>query len=145
MSVGAAADTATTSQAHEVACPRCGAKGRKVGALTIRSLLALEPRSRFDGGDGFLFCKTEACEAVYFEAQRGEQFREADLMVPVFHKYADPSRLVCYCFGHTVKAVGDDAARTGTSTIADDIADKCRQGLDRCQGTSPQGSCCLVG
>lgn len=144
MSIGAAADATNKIKTKAVsACPQCGAKGRKVGALTMRSLLFTEALNHFDKSDSFLFCKTEACEVVYFGARRGEPFREAELRVPVFQKSADPLRLVCYCFGHTVKAVRDDALRSDTASIADDITDKCRQGLDRCEETNPQGSCCL--
>lgn len=109
----------------------------------MRSLLSADAANRLDGSDGFLFCKTEACEVVYFEGGGGEQFRESDLTVPVFQKSQNPLRLVCYCFEHTAQAVRDDAVRAGTSTIADEIADKCRQGLDRCEQMNPQGSCCL--
>ncbi len=109
----------------------------------MRSLLSAEAQSRFDERRGFLFCKTEACEVVYFGAQGSEQYLEADLTVSVFQKSNDPSCLVCYCFGHTVEAVREDAVRTGSSTIADDITEKCRQGLDRCEQENPQGSCCL--
>ena len=73
-------------------CPRCGEKGRKVGSITLRSLLSAEAKKRFDENDTFLFCKTKTCDIVYFDTQRREQLR---------------------------------------------------QGLDRCEETNPQGSCCL--
>ncbi len=124
-------------------CPRCGAEGRKVAPLTMRSLLSAGAQSRFDETREFLFCKTEACGVVYFGARRSEQYLQADLTVPVLQKSNDPSRLVCYCFGHTVEAIREDAVRTGASTIVDDITEKCREGLDSCEETNPQGSCCL--
>jgi len=124
-------------------CPQCGAKGRKVEALTLLSLISAEARNRLGKGDGFRFCATATCEVVYFEPRTGDRFRKADLAVPVFQKSTNPSRLVCYCFEHSVKAVREDAVHTGESTIAEAITQMCRQGLDRCEELNPQGSCCL--
>ena len=144
MSTGAATNPATTGRAAALSsCPQCGAKGSKVGSITLRSLLSAEAHKQLDGRDTFFFCKTKMCEVVYFDAQRGKQFRDADLTVPVFQKSADPSCPVCYCFGYTVNDVRDDELRTGTASITDDITEKCRQGLDRCEETNRKGVCCL--
>ncbi len=144
MNAPAKSEPTAIGQEHVAStCPRCGTKGRKVALLTMRSLLLAEAQSRFDETRKFLFCNTDVCEVVYLGAQGGEQYLEADLTVPVFQKSDDPSCLVCYCFGHTVEAVREDAVRTGAPTIADDITEKCRQGLDSCEETNPQGACCL--
>lgn len=140
----AAAFTPTQSKTRAPSsCPRCGARGRKVAAVTLGSLLCAKAARRFDGSPGFRFCKTETCDVVYFDSLSATLFQTHDLGVPVFQKSTDPTRLVCYCFEHTVEAVREDASATGASAIADDVAAKCRRGLARCEQMNPQGSCCL--
>lgn len=131
------ADATTTT-----ACPECGTKGRKVEAVTLRSLLSEEAASRLNG-TSYRFCKADGCDVVYYSEGNEERFVAADLRVPVFQKSAEPSRFVCYCFEHRVADIEDEVARTGSSVVPDRITEKCRQGLDRCEEMNPQGACCL--
>ncbi len=124
-------------------CPRCAAKGRRVGSLTMSALLCSEAARRFAAGADFHFCKTRKCEVVYFDRQNGSLFTTDDLDTKVFQKSPDPQRLVCYCFAHTVADVLQEIARSGSSGITDDVAHKCRSGRARCERMNPQGSCCL--
>lgn len=121
-------------------CPSCGAKGKKVEHVTVRALVA---RHVPENAGGFRFCATPDCDTAYFEAATGARFSKTDVKVPVFQKVAGSERPVCYCFGRSVADIEADVRRTGTSTIPDDIAEKCRQGLDRCEELNPQGTCCL--
>ncbi len=124
-------------------CPRCAAKGRAVQPVTLESLLVDTARARLSASSEFRFCKTPDCDVVYFSADGGTLFTTSDLAVTVFQKSEDPSRYVCYCFEHTVESIENEVHRTGTSRVPDQIADLCKQGLDRCEETNPQGSCCL--
>jgi len=124
-------------------CPECGRTGRRVGAVTLGALLAAPARERAGDLEGYRFCRTVHCGVVYFSERTGARFCTRDVSVPVFQKSAEPSRPVCYCFDHTVAAVQEDVARTGRSAIPDSIAEKCRQGLERCAEANPQGVCCL--
>lgn len=127
---------------NQADCPSCAEKGRKLHAVTPRSLLSEGALSRLTGDPEVRFCRNAACAVVYY-ADGIEPFATGDVRVPVFQKLTEPTRLVCYCFEHTVAAVEDEVLRTGASAVPDEIADKCRQGLDRCEEMNPQGSCCL--
>lgn len=121
-------------------CPSCGDKGRSIKPITVASLLT-NPAT-VPAPDGFLFCKRATCDVVYFHPRRG-RVTKRDVRVPVFQKEADPARLVCYCFAHSVAEIEADVQRTGDSQVFANVTDKCRQGLDRCEEENPQGSCCL--
>jgi hypothetical protein len=125
---------------EEGRCPSCGAKGKRVGPVTIDALVK-QPVP--DGTEGFRFCATDDCDTVYFRGGAGPRFSRADVEVPVFQKEIGSERLVCYCFGHRVAAIESEVRETGSSKIPDEIAEKCRRGLDRCEALNPQGTCCL--
>jgi hypothetical protein len=125
-------------------CPRCGGEGRNVSAATIAAMIGPATRTRLASLDGFRFCGAAGCDAVYFQPASGELILCADMTVPVFQKSADPERLVCYCFKHTVAEIQQEArAAGGVSGIAADIKARCAQGLDDCERNNPQGACCL--
>jgi len=114
-----------------------------VSSITLRSLLCRRAVEDARSLDDFLFCRTASCELVYFKNEPAARFLKDDLTLTVFQKSTEPQRLVCYCFGHSAKEVGDNAVAGRTARIADEIAEKCRSGLDRCEEMNPQGSCCL--
>jgi len=111
--------------------------------MTLESLLSPKSRLRFKSLDGFLFCATPACDVAYFHSATGDRAGCAEVRVPIFQKRTEPERLVCYCFRHTVAAIQQEVREAGKSRIAMDIKAKCAQGLDDCEHTNPQGSCCL--
>lgn len=122
------------------ACPECGATGRKVGLMTLEALLSESAWGRLGIAENYRFCKTETCDVAYFGDRT---FQRADVRVPIFQKSTEPSRLVCYCFGHKVNEIEDEVWRTGASAVPDAIGQKCKDGLDHCEEANPQGSCCL--
>ncbi|MBI2061004.1 MAG: copper chaperone Copz family protein [Nitrospirae bacterium] len=124
-------------------CPACGTQGRKVKTITLVSLLTKAALKCLNGSGGYRFCKGGACEIVYFHEADGIRFVARDIKVPVFQKSTGDSRTVCYCFEHTVRSIEEEVRRTGKSGALDSIAEKCRQGLDRCEELNPQGACCL--
>lgn len=127
----------------ERACPACGRRGRKVERLTLESLLSARAKARLKGASEFRFCRTPGCDVVYYRPGGGERFVSGDVRVPIFQKSSAPWRFVCYCFEHRVDEIEDEVGRTGASAAFERITDKCRQGLDRCKETNPQGACCL--
>lgn len=133
----------SVAETNNNACPSCGEKGKAVKPVTLKSLLTDEAQRRADDLDGFRFCPTPGCDVAYYRAG-GDRFVVGDVRVPIGQKQTDASRLVCYCFDHTASEIEADVEASGTSTIPDDIAAKCKQGLDRCPETNPQGSCCLA-
>ncbi|RMG10755.1 MAG: hypothetical protein D6729_19065 [Deltaproteobacteria bacterium] len=124
------------------ACPQCGAIGRIVSSVTLEAMLKPEAKARRGGGP-YHFCKTPECPVVYYPEDGTAPFDTGDVRVTVFQKSTDPERLVCYCFEHRVSEIEAEVARTGTSKVPDEIAEKCRLGLEHCEDANPQGSCCL--
>jgi len=125
------------------ACPSCGRPGKSVAPLTVVSLLTDDARGRTNRTDGFRFCREAACAVTYFQPDTGLSFTKQDVRVRVGSKESTSPRPVCYCFGHSVEDIEHDVARTGDSGIPAAIAERCRQGLARCEETNPQGACCL--
>jgi len=105
-------------------------------------LLVDAAKPRLDGQHDLRFCGRSDCDVVYF-GEGGLRFGTHDLRVLVFEKSTERSRSVCYCFEHTVADIEDEVRRTGGSEVPDRIAAACKQGLDRCEETNPQGTCCL--
>lgn len=124
-------------------CPDCGERGRPVKPITIASLLRPAALARLDRQDGWRFCPSAACDTAYFHEVAEERVPKQDVRVRIGKKESSSPRPLCYCFGHTVEDVDAEVAVAGVSRLADAITEKCRQGLDRCPETNPQGSCCL--
>ena len=123
-------------------CPRCSAVGRSVGAVTLRGVLKPEALERLDDLGGFRFCATPGCGLAYYGSS--EQTVELpELRVRVGVKETHDPRPLCYCFDFTARDI-ESAVRThGVCSIPDEITEKCRAGLDRCEETNPRGACCL--
>ena len=121
-------------------CPNCGEKGRSVTSTTLSSHLTDSAKTGLNSTEGFLFCANPACDVTYFGPRA---FLTSDVRFPVFQKSADPQRLVCYCFNHSVAEIEEEILKTGTTTVLSSIRDSCKRGLDQCEKNNPQGSCCL--
>lgn len=131
------------SSDEKMRCPSCGKKGRSVKPITVKSLVADAARSHVDRTDGFRFCSEPSCDVAYFHPETDDRFSRSDVRVRIGQKETSPPRPICYCFDHTAEEIEDEVARTGSSRVVDEITQKCRQGLDRCEETNPQGACCL--
>jgi hypothetical protein len=121
-----------------MACPRCGAKGRRVKPVTLSSLI--KPETPLQGAS-WRFCREPCCTAVYFEESTGEVVEASGLTVRVGLKEHRPDRPICYCFGFSAADIV--AAASTPATIFPRVSERCRRGEDRCEETNPQGSCCL--
>ena len=124
-------------------CPDCHQIGKAVKSITLESLLTKDALVRVKNLDGFRFCSTPGCKVAYFRSSSDDILTITDVRVPVGQKLTEPSRTLCYCFGHTVAQIESEVVATGTSTVMAEIAAKCKQGLDRCPESNPQGSCCM--
>lgn len=120
-------------------CPSCLHPARSVAVTTVQHLAKVAPAPEWDAA---WFCATLDCEVVYFR-EDGEHILQAGVRVPVFQKETELARPVCYCFGHSAADVASATRENGSNRIVDDITKACRQGLDRCEETNPQGRCCL--
>lgn len=124
-------------------CPRCGAKGSSVDAITLKALLSGEGLSRGVPAAP-RFCGTPRCPVVYFDNAHPAVFEEALVTVAVHAKHLeDGSVPVCYCFGHTPETIRHELASTGRSNASKTIAAEVKAGHCACEVKNPKGTCCL--
>ena len=145
-------------------CPRCNRKGRRVSAVTLRSLLK-EEYARHLPGDaesgctsdettgegccpvsvdaGWRFCDSPDCDVVYFSERDDTVFVKSQLKVSVGIKEQAGERPLCYCFGHSVASIKEELRSKGHSGALEDIRAKMKDPGCRCETTNPSGSCCL--
>ncbi|MBT9555537.1 MAG: cation transporter [Myxococcales bacterium] len=128
-------------RSHPASCPECGEVGRTVNAATIVAQVRLDPVPATVEPGTWRVCRSPRCRVVYFHGTQVLS-RGATLVTP-FHKSSDPDRLVCFCFRYTARAVLDDHAAHGRSTIAADIRSRCGRGEQDCIRKNPEGRCCL--
>ncbi|OFV85732.1 MAG: hypothetical protein A2V74_10655 [Acidobacteria bacterium RBG_16_70_10] len=121
-------------------CPECGRSGREVERITVKAMLRPQALARLSAPE-HRFCATASCPVVYFG--RGEVFRRADVLVPVFQKEPSGNRTVCYCFAVTEEDVRREVGASGRATSADRITELVKAGRCACEVRNPQGSCCL--
>lgn len=119
-------------------CPTNGRPGRGVDSLTLKALLAV-PLTELTAGEYF-FCPAAECPTVYYRADGGQHFDEADLREAVFQKHpANETSLVCYCFRHAVGSIRRNLLQTGSSTVVEQITAGIRAGQCACDLRNPQG------
>ena len=124
-----------------VACPVCGEKGKPVQGQTVKALLSVTLRQAQNAE--YLFCRTRACQVVYFTPDGKQTFNTQQVRERVFQKEPNADDVfVCYCFRHTAGEIRAASSETRAS-ILEDIntgiqADQCA-----CDLRNPQGSCCL--
>lgn len=135
--------TSDQNEALPDTCPSCGNRGKPVKPVTIESLVVEAARARVGAADGFHFCAEPSCDVSYFHPESGARIGRFEVRVRIGQKVAEAPRPICYCFDHTLEEIEGEVAATGSSKVAHQITEKCRQGLDRCEVTNPQGSCCL--
>lgn len=121
-------------------CPGCGTVGRGVSRITVEAMLRADALARLEAGD-LRFCGTPGCRVVYFGSR--ERFLLEEIGVPVFQKAVPGDRTVCYCFAVTERAIEDELAGTGGSTVVERISALVKADRCACELKNPQGSCCL--
>jgi hypothetical protein len=121
----------------------CGNPGNPVSGITIESLVKEEHRSLLTSPEGFSFCPTPDCAAVYFNNDADEYIEKEDVKVRVGIKETEDPVPLCYCFGWTQKKIDDEIARTGKCLAVEDITVKMKTSGCDCQRNNPSGMCCL--
>ena len=122
-------------------CPVTRSAGKRVPAITVRSVVRGDHVPQVEGRDWF-FCDRPDCDAVYF-ASDGETISKSALKVRVGLKEKESPRPVCYCFGHTVESIEEEIARTGRSTVGASVTERVKAGECSCEILNPKGTCCL--
>lgn len=100
------------SAKHEIVCPECNQKGKKVPSVTVTSLVEAEFRPRISD-QTYFFCEEPNCNVVYFSEDASSSFTKGQLSVRVGLKETVDPITVCYCFGHTVSSIRDEIKETG--------------------------------
>ncbi len=154
-------ETQTTTE-KRVTCPSCQSKGKRVGPLTLNSLLksvateSLGKKSEspegcdtaagcqtISAGTGWRFCNSQGCDVVYFSEECDATFKQSQLRVEVGVKETTGERPLCYCFGHSVASLKDELQAKGHSDALEDVRQKMKDPGCRCETENPSGSCCL--
>lgn len=89
----------------------------------------------------FYFCTDPACDRVYFSAD--QQFRTAEIRVPVWQKEPFGARMVCYCFGEDEAEMRREIETTGGCLAASRVREHIAAKRCACEIRNPRGSCCL--
>ena len=119
-------------------CPRCGSKGKPVGADTLKSFLTDEQRRGVS--EPANFCPSPKCEVVYFDSFE-RTVLSADIQRPVYPK--DPTAPICGCFGLTREDVERDV-REGVTTRVKAIIEKAKSSAVRCRKMAANGKPCIA-
>jgi hypothetical protein len=124
-------------------CPVNGARGKKVPAETLKSLLVRLPFEL--PPTVYYFCATTDCDVVYFPFDRAAPvFRTAEVRVAVGAKQpGQDEALLCYCFGVTRGQLHREVAETGNSETPARIRAEVAAGRCACELRNPSGRCCL--
>ena len=122
-------------------CPLCGKAAKGVLVKTLEHLLTDDAKAKLDSLEGFHYCKTPTCEAVYF---RGDEVLKQDaLTVTVGLKKGASPATVCYCFDWTKEKIKAELEATGKTTALEDIKAKMEDPGCSCEILNPSGQCCL--
>lgn len=125
-----------------MACPACGTRSKKVGAITVKSLVRRLPFGMAPAQ--YYFCAAPGCDVVYFPSHpSAPTFRTGDLWVRVGLKAERDPIPVCYCFGVERQEIADEVQWTGRSAVSERIKAEIRAGNCACEVKNPSGNCCL--
>src|SRR6266436_8758116 len=137
-SVNAKSDTAPAV----TACPANGTRSKRVGMLTVKSLVRQLPLGM--PNTQYYFCDSSDCEVVYFALDaEAPRFCREDLVVRVGAKETVDPIPICYCFGFTRQDIWGEIRSTGKSNVAMRITAEVEAGRCACEVKNPSGKCCL--
>lgn len=123
-------------------CPLCNNEANKVSTQTLKALLKNETKETLTSLEGFHYCKTSPCKAVYFRSD--EILTQEDVSVSVGLKNSALVKNYCYCFGWTQNKIEDDIIKTRTSNAINDIKSKMSSIGCSCETKNPSGKCCMA-
>lgn len=125
-----------------MSCPECGSRSKRVGMITVKSLVRNLPFGLVPAQ--YYFCEAHACPVVYFPSNpQAPTFHQKDLLVRVGVKEKHDPIPVCYCFGVTRRDIIEEVQQTGRSTVAGRIKAEVKAGNCACEVKNPSSKCCL--
>jgi len=135
-------DCCSVQPKGKVKCPLCGNEAKGVLVKTLNALLKDETKQRLDFLEGFYYCKTFTCKAIYFRGN--ETLDQKDVSVSVGLKESASVKNYCYCFGWTEDRMIEDIKTNGKSNAITDIQFKMKSIGSSCEVKNPSGKCCQV-
>src|SRR6266704_3618294 len=124
-----------------MACPANGRRSKRVGMLTVKSLIRKLPLGM--PNTQYYFCDASDCDVVYFAFDaEAPRFRREDLVVRVGAKETADPIPICYCFGFTRQDIWDEIRSTGKSTVAERIKEEVEADRCACGVKNPSGKIC---
>jgi len=135
-------DCYTPQPKDKALCPLCYYEAKRVLRKTLEALLVTDTKEKLSNLDGFSYCKTSTCRAIYFRGDR--ILTQNDLNVSVGLKDDAPIKNYCYCFGWSKERIEQDIKDNGVSTAIEDIKSKMNTIGCSCEVKNPSGKCCMV-
>ncbi len=131
----------TPKAARKVPCPYCAIPAKSVPPQTPEHLLKEEAKSALASLEGFHYCRTAACDVVYF--REDTILTQKDLKVVVGLKEGASPATVCYCFDWTKEKIAAQLREHRKTNASEDIREKMERIGCACDIKNPGGACCL--
>lgn len=125
----------TKPRIQKQVCPACKQVSLSVPRDTVR-LHIKAPWAHPLNADTYYFCRTQACEVVYF-SDKDETIQKADIRTRIGVKETDDDSLICFCFG-----VSRAVAATNKG-VKDFVVEQTKASSCSCEIINPSGQCCL--
>ena len=126
----------------KVNCPLCGNEAKGVLAKTLDALLQESIKKQLSQLEGFSYCKSPSCKAIYF--RDGMVITQEGVKVTVgIKEWAKPATL-CYCFAWSKEKIQEQLEKHGKSDVVEDIKAKMQNPGCFCEVSNPSGGCCLA-
>ncbi|MFT8928398.1 MAG: (2Fe-2S)-binding protein [Sporolactobacillus sp.] len=122
-------------------CPSCKKRGKKIGLITLKSLLKPSALDTLNAEVNHYFCATKDCNVVYFDINE-RIYSVQDIKVKVYQKDDTLAVSICYCFDWTRQRI-QDSLRKGLPAPTEYIRKNIKANRCGCEINNPQGSCCL--
>ncbi|MGV3516612.1 putative iron-sulfur cluster-binding metallochaperone [Luteitalea sp.] len=122
-------------------CSRCGAKGVRVGVLTVKALLTVAALRRLSPRP-FHLCQEQTCPVVYFSSD-GQAYTTADVRARPWQKQPAGNRRICYCFDENEASMRRELTETGRCAAVQRVRDHIAAERCACEVRNPRGTCCL--
>jgi len=134
-------DCCTPQPKGKALCPLCHQEAKGVLSKTLEALLTADTKEKLSSLDGFSYCKTSTCRAIYFRGD--EVLTQDDLSVSVGLKDGAEPANMCYCFGWTKQRIKEDLLKNGKSSAIKDIKHNMDTIGCSCEVKNPSGKCCM--
>ena len=132
----------STQPKSKMPCPLCHEEAKSILVQTLEHILKKEQLENLSCLDGFYYCKTPSCQAVYFRNR--EVIKQEGLKVIVGLKDGATPATMCYCFEWTKERIREELLKSGQTQALGDIKAKMKDPGCSCEVLNPSGGCCLA-